>query len=158
MLFLRDEHLQVREMARKFADEVVAPRARELDETESFPGDTMRQMGELGFLGLPYPETYGGAGLDTLAYILAVEQISRVCASTGITFAAHVSLACGPIYGSGSEEQRLRLLTPMASGKALGAFGLTEPEAGSDSGATRTRAEKVEGGWRVNGSKIYITN
>ena len=158
MLFLKEEHLQVREMARRFAEEVVAPRARDLDENETFPEDTVRQMGELGFLGLPYPEKYGGAGMDTLAYIIAVEEISRACASTGITLAAHVSLACGPIFGSGTEEQKLEFLAPMASGQALGAFGLTEPEAGSDAGATRTRAEKVPGGWRVNGTKSYITN
>jgi alkylation response protein AidB-like acyl-CoA dehydrogenase len=158
MLFLKEEHLQVREMVRRFAEEVVAPRARELDETESFPDDTVRQMGELGFLGLPYPEKYGGAGMDTLSYIIAVEEISRVCASTGITFAAHVSLACGPIFGSGNEEQKMKYLAPMASGKALGAFGLTEPDAGSDAAGTRTRAEKVPGGWRVNGTKAYITN
>ena len=158
MLFLNEEHLQLREMARRFADEVVAPRARELDETESFPEDTVRQLGELGFLGLPYPEAYGGAGMDTLAYAIAVEEISRACASTGITLAAHVSLGCGPVYANGTEEQKQRFLVPMASGKALGAFGLTEPNAGSDAAGTETRAEPVAGGWRVNGSKIYITN
>jgi len=158
MLFLKEEHFQVREMTRKFAEEVVAPRARDLDESETFPEDTVRQMGELGFLGLPYPEKYGGAGMDTLAYIIAVEEISRACASTGITLAAHVSLACGPIFGSGTEEQKLKYLVPMASGRSLGAFGLTEADAGSDAAATRTRAEKVPGGWRVNGTKAYITN
>src|SRR5437867_11219365 len=158
MLFLREEHLQVRETARKFADEVVAPRARDLDENEEFPTEIVHQMGELGFMGLPYPEKYGGAGLDTLSYIIAVEEISRVCASTGITLAAHVSLGCGPVFGSGSEEQKLKFLTPMAKGEAIGAFGLTEPGAGSDAAGTRTRAEKVPGGWKVNGEKIYITN
>jgi len=156
--FLKEEHHQVREMARKFAEEVVAPRARDLDEKEEFPADTVRQMGELGFMGLPYPEKYGGAGLDTLAYTIAVEEISRACASTGITLAAHVSLGCGPIYGGGTEEQKRRFLVPMARGEAIGAFGLTEPNAGSDAAGTQTRAEKVKGGWRVNGSKIYITN
>ena len=92
-------------MARKFADDVVAPRAREIDEKEEFPADVVRQMGELGFMGLPYPERYGGAGLDTLSYIIAVEEISRVCASTGITLAAHVSLGCGPVDATGSVEQ-----------------------------------------------------
>src|SRR5262249_49105799 len=110
MLCLREEHLQVREMARKFADEVVAPRAREIDETEQFPTDIVRQMCELGFMGLPYPEKYGGAGLDTLAYAIAVEEISRACGSTGITLAAHVSLGCGPVYGFGNEEQKMRFL------------------------------------------------
>jgi len=157
-LMLSEEHLQVREMARRFATEVVAPRARELDETESFPDDIVKQMAELGFMGLPYPEQYGGAGLDTLSYAIAVEEISRACGSTGITLAAHVSLGCGPIAAVGTDAQKAKYLTPMARGEAIGAFGLTEPEAGSDAAGTRTRAEKVSGGWKVNGSKIYITN
>jgi alkylation response protein AidB-like acyl-CoA dehydrogenase len=157
-LFLKDEHRQVREMARKFADQVVAPRARDLDENEEFPTDIVKQMGELGFLGLPFPEKYGGAGLDTLAYVIAVEEIARACGSTAITLAAHVSLGCGPIYMIGTEEQKQKYLAPMARGEAIGAFGLTEPNAGSDSAGTETRAEKTGGGWRVNGSKIYITN
>ena len=157
-LFLKDEHRQVREMARKFADEVVAPAARDLDENEDFPTDIVKQMGELGFLGLPFPEKYGGAGLDTLAYVIAVEEIARACGSTAITLAAHVSLGCGPIYMIGTEEQKQTYLTPMARGEAIGAFGLTEPNAGSDSAGTQTRAEHVNGGWKVNGSKIYITN
>jgi butyryl-CoA dehydrogenase len=156
--FLKEEHFQVRETARKFADDVVAPRAAEIDEDESFPHDTVRQMAELGFMGLPFPEKYGGAGLDTLAYIIAVEEISRVCASTGITLAAHVSLGCGPVSAVGTEEQKLKFLVPMAKGEAIGCFGLTEPNAGSDAAGTETRADRVEGGWRVNGSKIYITN
>ncbi len=158
MLTLREEHIQVRDMVRRFAEDVVAPRARELDETESFPHDAVRQMAELGLLGLPYPEKYGGAGMDTLSYAIAVEEVARVCASTAITLAAHVSLGCGPVYGAGSEEQKLRYLVPMAKGEALGAFGLTEPNAGSDAAGTQTRAVKTADGWRVNGSKIYITN
>ena len=158
MLFLKEEHLQVRDMARRFADEVVAPRARDLDEREEFPDDLVRQMGELGFMGLPFSETYGGAGLDTLAYVIAVEEIARACGSTAITLAAHVSLGCGPVNAIGTEEQKRRFLVPMAKGEAIGAFGLTEPDAGSDAGATQTRAVKSDGGWRVSGSKIYITN
>src|SRR5580765_2864353 len=158
MLFLKEEHLQVREMARRFADEVVAPQARDLDEREEFPTDIVKQMGELGFMGLPFPEKYGGAGLDTLAYAIAVEEIARACGSVAITLAAHVSLGCGPVYGNGTEEQKQQFLVPMAKGEAIGAFGLTEPEAGSDAAGTKTRAERVDGGWRVNGSKIYITN
>jgi alkylation response protein AidB-like acyl-CoA dehydrogenase len=158
MLMLREEHLQVRDMVRRFAEEVVAPVARELDETETFPHDIVKQMAELGLMGLPYPEKYGGAGMDTLSYSIAVEEVGRVCASTGITLAAHVSLGCGPVYGAGSEEQKQRFLVPMAKGEAIGAFGLTEANAGSDSGGTQTRAVKVAGGWQVNGSKIYITN
>ncbi len=157
-LHLKDEHRQVREMARKFADEVVAPRARALDENEEFPTDIVKQMGELGFLGLPFSEQYGGAGLDTLAYVIAVEEIARACGSTAITLAAHVSLGCGPVSMIGTEEQKQTYLTPMAKGEAIGAFGLTEPNAGSDAAGTQTRAEKAEGGWCVNGSKIYITN
>jgi alkylation response protein AidB-like acyl-CoA dehydrogenase len=157
-LLLREEHFQVRETARRFSDEVVAPRARELDETEEFPHDIVRQMAGLGFLGLPFPEEYGGAGLDTLAYVIAVEEIARWCGSTAITLAAHVSLGCGPVAQIGTEEQKRKFLVPMARGEALGAFGLTEPNAGSDAAGTQTRAEKIAGGWKVNGSKIYITN
>jgi butyryl-CoA dehydrogenase len=157
-LHLKEEHLQVREIARKFADEVVAPRARDLDEKEEFPTDIVRQMADLGFLGLPYPEKYGGAGLDNLAYVIAVEEIARACGSTAITLAAHVSLGCGPVYEAGTEEQKMKFLVPMAKGEALGAFGLTEPNAGSDAAGTQTRAERLNGAWRVNGSKIYITN
>jgi butyryl-CoA dehydrogenase len=158
MLCLKEEHHQVREMARAFADEVLAPRAREIDEKEEFPTDVVQKLGELGFMGLPYPERYGGAGLDTLAYIIAVEEISRVCASTGITLSAHVSLGCGPVYANGTEEQKMKFLVPMAKGEAIGAFGLTEPGAGSDAAGTKTRAHKVPGGWKVTGDKIYITN
>ncbi len=157
-LLLREEHFQVRETARRFSDEVVAPRARDLDEREEFPHDIVRQMAELGFLGLPFPEKYGGAGLDTLAYVIAVEEIARWCGSTAITLAAHVSLGCGPVSKIGTEAQKEKYLVPMAKGEALGAFGLTEPNAGSDAAGTQTRAERVAGGWRVNGSKIYITN
>ena len=157
-LLLKEEHRQVREMARKFADEVVAPRAREMDEKEEFPTEIVRQMADLGFLGLPYPEKYGGAGLDILAYVIAVEEIARACGSTAITLAAHVSLGCGPVYEAGTEEQKMKFLVPMAKGEAIGAFGLTEPNAGSDAAGTQTRAERLDGSWRVNGSKIYITN
>ena len=157
-LLFKEEHHAVRATARKFADEVVAPRARTLDENEEFPADIVKQMAALGFMGLPYPEQYGGAGLDMLAYAIAVEEIARACGSTAITLAAHVSLGCGPVANYGSEEQKRRFLTPMAKGEAIGAFGLTEPDAGSDAAGTRTRAEKVAGGWCVNGSKISITN
>jgi alkylation response protein AidB-like acyl-CoA dehydrogenase len=158
MWMLNEEHLQVRDMVRRFAEEVVAPRARELDETESFPHEAVKQMGELGLMGLPYPEKYGGAGMDMLSYAIAVEEVARVCASTAITLAAHVSLGCGPVYGAGSEEQKQRYLTPMAKGEAIGAFGLTEPNAGSDAAGTQTRAVKQGDCYKVNGSKIYITN
>ena len=158
MLLLKDEHHQVRDMVRRFAEEAVAPRARDLDEEERFPTEAVRQMAALGLLGLPFPEKYGGAGMDTLAYAIAVEEVARVCASTAITLAAHVSLGCGPVYGTGTEDQKQRFLVPMAKGEALGAFGLTESGAGSDSAGTQTRAVRADGGWRVNGNKIYITN
>ena len=158
MLMLNEEHLQVRDMVRRFAEDVVAPRARELDETETFPHEAVKQMAELGLLGLPYPEKYGGAGMDTLSYAIAVEEVARVCASTAITLAAHVSLGCGPVWLNGTEEQKQKFLVPMAKGDVLGCFGLTESQAGSDSAGTQTRAEKVAGGWRVAGTKIYITN
>jgi alkylation response protein AidB-like acyl-CoA dehydrogenase len=155
---LKEEHLAVRDTARKFALEAVAPGAGERDEKEAFPTELVRQMADLGFLGLPYPEEYGGAGLDTLAYCIAVEEIARVDASLAITLAAHVSLGCGPIHAFGTEAQKRKYLAPMAAGKVLGAFGLTEPNAGSDAGGTQTTAVRDDGGWRVNGRKIYITN
>jgi len=155
---LKEEHLAVRETARKFALEVVAPGAGERDEKEQFPTELVRQMADLGFLGLPYAEEYGGAGLDTLAYCIAVEEIARVDASLAITLAAHVSLGSGPIHDFGTDAQKRKYLVPLASGKVLGAFGLTEPNAGSDAGGTQTTAVRENGGWRVNGTKIYITN
>ncbi|MGH7724045.1 MAG: acyl-CoA dehydrogenase [Candidatus Eiseniibacteriota bacterium] len=155
---LHDEHHAVRETARKFAVEVVQPGAAARDEKEEFPSALVRQMAELGFLGLPFPEEYGGAGLDTLAYCIAVEEIARVDASLAITLAAHVSLGCGPIYQFGTEAQKRKYLVPLAQGKHLGAFGLTEPNAGSDAGGTQTTAVREDGGFRVNGSKLYITN
>jgi len=155
---LREEHHAVRETARKFALEAVAPGAGERDEQERFPAELVRQMADLGFLGLPIAEEWGGAGLDTLAYCIAVEEIARIDASLAITLAAHVSLGCGPINAFGTDAQKRKFLAPMASGKMLGAFGLTEPNAGSDAGGTQTTAVRENGGWRVNGTKIYITN
>src|SRR5690349_473293 len=155
---LSEEHLQVRETASRFASEVVAPRAAAIDRSGEFPHDTFKQMAELGFLGLPFPEEYGGAGLDTRANLIAVEEISAACASTGISLAAHVSLGTAPIYYAGTEEQKRRFVPRLASGEILGAFGLTEPNAGSDAAGTQTTAVRENGGWRVNGTKIYITN
>jgi alkylation response protein AidB-like acyl-CoA dehydrogenase len=156
--FLAEEHFQVRETAAKFAADVVAPRAAALDRSGEFPHATMKQMAELGFLGLCWPEEYGGAGLDTRSYILVVEEISRACASTGISLAAHVSLGTAPIYYVGNEEQRRRFVPRLARGEMLGAFALTEPNAGSDASATRTTAVREGGHYKVNGTKIYITN
>ncbi|HEV8479202.1 MAG TPA: acyl-CoA dehydrogenase family protein [Candidatus Eisenbacteria bacterium] len=155
---LSEEHFQVRETASRFASEVVAPRAAAIDRSGEFPHDTFKQMAELGFLGLPFPEEYGGAGLDTRANLIGVEEISAACASTGISLAAHVSLGTAPIYYAGTEEQKRRFVPRLASGEILGAFGLTEPNAGSDAAGTQTTAVRDNGGWRVNGTKIYITN
>jgi len=155
---LSEEHLQVRETASRFAAEVVAPRAAAIDRSGEFPHETFRQMAELGFLGLPFPEEYGGAGLDTRSYLIAVEEISAACASTGISLAAHVSLGTAPIFYAGTEEQKRRFVPRLAQGGILGAFGLTEPNAGSDAAGTQTTAVREKNGWRVNGTKIYITN
>lgn len=158
MAELSDTHLQVRATARQFSDEVVRPRAAGYDESGEFPMANIKEMAELGFLGLPFPEEFGGAGLDNVSYMIAVEEISRSCASTGITLAAHISLGCSPIWDFGTPEQKRKYMPRLASGKALGCFGLTEPNAGSDAGGTQTHAKVVDGGWIVNGNKIYITN
>src|SRR5258705_8882506 len=155
---LTKEQTRLREMLREFADQEIAPKAARYDEANEFPVENIKKMRELGLFGMVFPEEYGGQGLDTLSYAIAVEEISRACASTGITLAAHVSLGCGPVYGNGTEEQKMKFLVPMARVEAIGAFGLTEPNAGSDAAGTQTRAERVDGGWRVNGTKIYITN
>lgn len=155
---LTDDQEMIRRMARKFAETEVAPRAADLDRTGEFPQTIVRRLGELGFFGLPFPEEYGGSNAGTVAYALAVEEVSRACGSTGITYAAHVSLAAAPIYMFGTKQQKERWLPALAGGQMLGAFALTEPSAGSDAGATRTRAELVDGEWVINGSKCFITN
>ena len=155
---LSEEQTQIRATARQFAEEVIKPRAEEMDRTGEFPLEIVRQMGALGLLGLPFPEKYGGAGADYLSYCLAIEEIGRGDASLGITMEAHVSLGASPFYLFGSEEQKQRYLVPLAQGTALWAFGLTESEAGSDSGSTQTRAERQGDQWVINGSKMFITN
>ncbi len=155
---LTPEQELIRRTCRDFGQQVIAPRAEEMDRTASFPYEIVQQMAGLGLLGLPFPEKYGGAGADTVSYALAVEEISRADASTGITLAAHVSLGSSPFYLFGTEEQKERYLVPLARGEQLWGFGLTEPDAGSDAGATRTRAELRDGQWVVNGSKSFITN
>jgi short/branched chain acyl-CoA dehydrogenase len=155
---LDPEHELVRSTVREFAQERVAPVAEELDRESCFPYDLVAEMGELGLMGMTIPEQYGGGGADTLAYAIAVEELTRVDSSVAITMAAHHSLGTLPIYYFGNEEQKQQWLPELASGKKLAAFGLTEPDAGSDAGATRTRAELREGEWIVNGSKIFITN
>jgi alkylation response protein AidB-like acyl-CoA dehydrogenase len=155
---LSDEHELLRRTVREFATERVAPVAAELDREHRFPYELVEELAALGLMGIPLPEEYGGAGFDTLAYVIAIEELTRVDSSVAITVAAHTSLGTMPIYLFGSEEQKRSWLPDLASGKKLGAFGLTEPEAGSDAGATRTTATSRDGAWVVNGSKIFITN
>ena len=155
---LDQEHELVRSTVREFAQQRVAPVAEELDRESRFPYELVGELGELGLMGMTIPEKYGGAGADTVSYAIAVEELTRVDSSVAITLAAHHSLGTLPIFYFGSEEQRQRWLPELASGKQLAAFGLTEPDAGSDAGATRTHAELRDGEWVVNGSKIFITN
>jgi short-chain 2-methylacyl-CoA dehydrogenase len=155
---LSDEHELLRRTVREFAQERIAPVAEELDREHRFPQEIVAELAELGLMGIPIPEEYGGAGSDTLAYAIAIEELTRVDSSVAITVAAHTSLGTMPIFLFGTEEQRREWLPDLASGRRLAAFGLTEPGAGSDAGATRTRAELRDGEWVVNGSKIFITN
>jgi alkylation response protein AidB-like acyl-CoA dehydrogenase len=155
---LGQEHELVRRTVRDFATQRVAPLAEELDREERFPYDLVAELAELGLMGMTIPEEYGGAGADTLSYAVAVEELTRVDSSVAITMAAHHSLGTLPIYYFGTEQQKREWLPDLASGKRLAAFGLTEPGAGSDAGASRTTAELREGRWIVNGSKIFITN
>lgn len=155
---LTQEQSMIQRMVRDFADGEIAPKAAEVDRTGRFPIETFRKMGELGLMGLPIAEEYGGAGADTISYALAVEEVGRACGSTGLSYAAHVSLGCGPLYYFGTEAQKHEFLTPLASGEALGSFGLTEPEAGSDAGATQTRAVRDGEDYVINGNKAFITN
>ncbi len=155
---LSDEQQMIRDMCREFAEEEIKPHAEELDRTATFPYDIVHKMANLGLLGLPFPEEYGGAGADFLSYCLALEEIGRGDASVGITMEAHTSLGATPFYLFGSEEQKQQYLVPLARGEQLWAFGLTEPNAGSDSAGTETRAEKIDGVWHINGAKNFITN
>ncbi len=156
---LSDEHKLMREMVRSFAEAEIAPSAAERDENERFDRELMHdRLGELGLTGVVFPEEYGGAGADYLSYAIAVEELSRVCASTGVTLSAHLSLGANPIFMFGTEEQKQKYLKPLAVGSKLGAFGLTEPTAGSDAGGTRTTATRDGDSWVLNGSKIFITN
>ncbi|HEY7732885.1 MAG TPA: acyl-CoA dehydrogenase family protein [Gaiellaceae bacterium] len=157
-LDLAPEHELIRDTVRAFARERVAPVAEALDREARFPYELVAEMAELGLMGIPVPEEYGGAGGDTLSYAIAVEELTRVDSSVAITVAAHTSLGTMPILLFGNEEQKRQWLPQLASGERLAAFGLTEPGAGSDAGATRTTAELRDGQWLVNGSKIFITN
>src|SRR6202000_1941667 len=152
------DHELIRRTVRDFAEGEVAPVAEELDRTKSFPDAMVRQLGELGLMGIPFPEEYGGGGGDSLAYAIAVEELTRVDSSVAITLCAHTSLGTQPIYLFGSEEQKREWLPELTSGRKLGAFGLTEPEAGSDAGNVRTRAKLDDGEWVIDGAKQFITN
>lgn len=155
---LSEEHEMIRKMVRDFARNEVEPTAAERDEEERFDREIFDQMGELGLCGIPWPEEYGGIGGDYLGYVIAVEELSRVCASVGVTLSAHTSLAGWPIFKFGSEEQKQKFLRPMAEGKKIGAYGLTEPGSGSDAGNMKTTAKKDGDHYIINGSKIFITN
>jgi short/branched chain acyl-CoA dehydrogenase len=155
---LSDEQELLRRTVREFAETRVAPVAEELDREARFPYELVAGLAELGLMGIPIPEEYGGAGSDTISYALAIEELTRIDSSIAITLAAHTSLGTMPIYLYGSDEQKQEWLPRLASGESLAAFGLTEPNAGSDAGATRTRAELKDGSWLVNGSKMFITN
>ncbi|MFZ3577738.1 acyl-CoA dehydrogenase family protein [Virgibacillus sp. DJP39] len=155
---LTKEQLMIKKMVRDFAEEVIKPRAIDIDVKAEFPEDIFKQIGELGLLGLPFPEEYGGSGGDTISYALAVEEIGRVCGSTGLSYAAAVSLGASPIYYFGTEEQKKKYLTPLAEGKSLGSFGLTEPNAGSDAAGTKTTAVVDGDDFIINGEKCFITN
>ena len=155
---LSEEHEMIRKMVRDFAKNEVAPTAAERDEEERFDRALFDQMAELGLTGIPWPEEYGGIGSDYLAYVIAIEELSRVCASTGVTLSAHTSLAGWPIFKFGTEEQKQTFLRPMAEGKKIGAYGLTEPGSGSDAGGMKTIAKRDGDHYILNGSKIFITN
>ena len=155
---LSNEQRLIQETVRDFARSEVAPVAEDLDRTKSFPYEIVARMSELGFMGIPFPEEYGGGGADTLSYAIAVEELARIDSSVAITVAANTSLGTSPIFYWGSDEQKQEWLPDLCTGKRLGAFGLTEPEAGSDAGNTKTRAELVDGEWVINGAKQFITN
>ncbi|CAG9608130.1 acyl-CoA dehydrogenase family protein [Pseudoneobacillus rhizosphaerae] len=155
---LTSEQEMIRKMIREFADAEVAPGAYERDKTKEFPIEPFRKLAEMGIMGLPFPEEYGGGGADTVSFAIVVEELSRACGSTGITYSAHISLGGAPINLFGTEEQKREFLTPICTGESFGAFGLTEPNAGSDAGGTQTTAVEKDGQFVINGSKCFITN
>jgi alkylation response protein AidB-like acyl-CoA dehydrogenase len=155
---LTEEQRMIRDMVRDYAVSTVEPRAAEIDRNNRFPTETFAEMADMGLMGLPIPEEYGGGGADYLSYAIAIEELARVCASTSLSLAAHTSLVCLPIYNFGNEDQKQTYLPDLASGKVLGAYGLTEPNAGSDAGGTKTHAVKDGSDYVLNGNKIFITN
>ena len=157
-LYFSEQHLAVRQMVREFARDEVAPVARAFDADSIFPWENVKRMGELGLLGVPWPEEMGGAGFDLLSYMITIEELAKVDASTGLTVSAHTTLGTSPIVHFGTDEQRARYVPMLASGKVLGGFGLTEPDAGSDAGGTRTTAVRRGDHYVLNGSKRFITH
>lgn len=155
---LNDEQQLLQKMFREFVDKEIRPIAASLDEEERFPTELIPMMGEMGLFGIPFPEEYGGGGMGQLEYAMAVEEVSKACASTSVTISAHTSLCCWPIMEYGTEEQKQKYLVPLASGEKLGAFGLTEPAAGTDAAGQTTVAVDKGDHWVINGSKIFITN
>ena len=158
MFNLSEEHIQLQQTFREFAENEVKPLAKEIDETERFPTETVQKMAEMGMMGLPIPEELGGSGVDQLGYVLAVEELSKVCATTGIILSAHTSLCCWPIMTFGTEEQKEKYLKPLASGQKLGAFALTEPSAGTDASMQKSTAVLDGDHYILNGNKVFITN
>jgi alkylation response protein AidB-like acyl-CoA dehydrogenase len=155
---LTSEQQMIKQMIRQFVEEEVTPGAIERDRTKQFPVEIFKKLSSLGMMGLPFPEKYGGGGADTISFAIVVEELSRGCGSTGITYSAHISLGGAPINMFGTEEQKNKYLTPICTGESLGAFGLTEPNAGSDAGGTRTSAKEENGEFVINGNKCFITN
>ena len=155
---LSKEHEMARALFRDFAEKEAKPLAQEIDETERFPEETVAKMQKLGFLGIPVPKEYGGQGCDPLTYAMCVEELSKVCGTTGVIVSAHTSLCCDPIMTYGTEEQKQKFLVPLANGSKLGAFGLTEPGAGTDAQGQQTKAVLEGDEWVLNGSKVFITN
>ena len=155
---LSKQHEMARTLFKEFAEKEVKPLAQEVDETEVFPRGTVEKMAKAGFLGIPVPREYGGQGCDPLTYAMCVEELSKVCGTTGVIVSAHTSLCCDPIMTYGTEEQKQKYLVPLAKGEKLGAFGLTEPGAGTDAQGQQTKAVLDGDEWRLNGSKIFITN
>src|SRR4051812_26946150 len=153
-----DEQRLVQKMARDFARDEVLPRAAEIDKSHRHPKELVARMAELGLLGVAVPEAWGGAGMDSFSYLLAMEEVSRACASTGVIMSVNNSLVCDPILKFGTDEQKRDWLTPLATGKKLGCFALSEPEAGSDAAAQKTIARQVGDEWVINGVKNWITN
>lgn len=155
---LTQEHKMIRKTIREFSDEVVAPGAIERDKTKAFPKEIFKQLADMGMMGLPFSEEYGGAGADTVSFAIVTEELSRACASTGITYSAHISLGGAPLNLFGTEEQKQKYLVPVCTGESFGAFGLTEPNAGSDAGGTQTTAKEDGDDYVINGNKAFITN